>query len=112
MNSGDGLYGGMFVCGMYSATFFENDPRRVVEAGLACIPKKSEYGQVIQDLLGWSAKYPTDWRKVWQLMEDKWDKNDPCPDGALVPGDDRGRIRGPDGKDRARRGPAHDRGCR
>ena len=40
MNYGDGLYGGMFVCGMYSAAFFESDPRKVVEAGLACIPRE------------------------------------------------------------------------
>ncbi len=85
MNYGDGLYGGMFGCGMYSAAFFESDPRKIVETGLACIPAKSEYGLLIKDLLAWSAQYPNDWRKVWQMIEDKWDKNDPCPDGALVP---------------------------
>jgi len=85
MNYGDGLYGGMFVCGMYSAAFFENDPRKVVEAGLACIPARSTYAQLVRDLLAWSAQYPGDWRKVWQMVEDKWDKDDPCPDGALQP---------------------------
>lgn len=83
MNYGDGLYGGMFVCGMYAAAFFESDPRRVVEAGLACIPRKSEYGTLIQDLLDWSAREPNDWRKVWHQVQEVWDKNDPCPDGAL-----------------------------
>lgn len=81
MNYGDGLYGGMFVCGMYSAAFFENDPRKVVEAGLACIPAKSDYAKLVRDLLDGSAQNPSDWRKVWQLVEDKWDRNDPCPDG-------------------------------
>ena len=85
MNYGDGLYGGMFVCGMYSAAFFESDPRNVVEAGLACIPRKSEYARLIQDLLNWSASQPTDWRKVWRMVEDKWDRDDVCPDGALAP---------------------------
>ncbi len=85
MNYGDGLYGGMFGCGMYSAAFFESDPRKIVEAGLACIPAKSEYGLLIRDLLDWSAKNPDDWQKVWQMVEDKWDKNDACPDGALTP---------------------------
>jgi hypothetical protein len=85
MNYGDGLYGGMFVGGMYAAAFFESDPRKVVEAGLACIPAKSQYGLLIRDLLAWSAQYPSDWRKIWQLLEDKWDKDDPCPDGALAP---------------------------
>ncbi len=85
MNYGDGLYGGMFVCGMYAAAYFESDPRKVVESGLRCVPAKSEYGLLVKDLLDWSAQYPNDWRKVWQLLEDKWDKDDPCPDGALRP---------------------------
>lgn len=81
MNYGDGLYGGMFVCGMYAAGYFENDPRRVVEAGLACIPAQSQYALLIRDLLDWSAQSPRDWRAVWHKVEDKWDRNDPCPDG-------------------------------
>src|SRR5690349_2464414 len=44
MNYGDGIYGGMFVAGMYAAAFFESDPRKVVAAGLAAIPAKSSYG--------------------------------------------------------------------
>jgi len=85
MNSGDGLYGGMFVCGMYSAAYFASDPHEVVAAGLACIPARSEYGRLIADLLRWHTQFPNDWRKVWQLVEDKWDRNDPCPDGFNVP---------------------------
>jgi hypothetical protein len=85
MNYGDGIYGGIFVSCMYSAGFFESDPRKVVEAGLACIPAKSPYALTISDVLAWSKQYPDDWKKVWQLIEDKWDKNDPCPDGALKP---------------------------
>jgi hypothetical protein len=85
MNYGDGVYGGMFVGGMYATAFFENDSRKIVQAGLACIPAKSAYAALVRDLLAWSAKEPEDWRKVWQLLEDKWDKNDPCPDGAMNP---------------------------
>lgn len=85
MNWGDGLYGGMFFGGMYSAAFFETDVRKVVAQGLACIPAQSEYGRLIGDLLEWSAKYPDDWKKTWQLIEDKWDKNDSCPDGSFSP---------------------------
>ncbi len=85
MNYGDGIYGGMFVSGMYSAAFFESDPHKLVEAGLAVIPAKSSYAMLIRDLLGWHKQYPDDWKKVWKLVEDKWDRNDPCPDGALKP---------------------------
>ncbi|UCF38820.1 MAG: ADP-ribosylglycohydrolase family protein [Acidobacteriota bacterium] len=83
MNYGDGIYGGMFVSGMYAAAYFEKDVRKVVEAGLACIPAESPYARVIADVLEWSAAYPDDWQRVWQLIEENWNHRDPCPDGAL-----------------------------
>lgn len=86
MNSGDGLYGGMYVSCMYAAAFFETkDVRRVVEAGVACIPAASPYAKVIRDVLAWSKQYPGDWRKVWHMINDKWDGREPCPEGALKP---------------------------
>jgi hypothetical protein len=84
MNYGDGVYGGMFFSGMYAAAFFETDARVVVERGLASIPAESGYAKVIRDVLTWSARYPDDWRQTWQLLEDKWDRSDVCPDGALA----------------------------
>jgi hypothetical protein len=84
MNYGDGIYGGMFVGCMYSAAFFENDPRRVVEAGLACIPAKSPYGLLIKDVLDWS-KQSNDWIAVWNRVEQKWNRREPCPEGAGAP---------------------------
>ncbi len=85
MNYGDGIYGGMFVGCMYAAAFFERDPRKVVEAGLACIPAKSPYGLLITDLLAWHKQEPNDWKKVWNQIEQKWDKREPCPAGAMDP---------------------------
>ena len=67
MNYGDGILGGVFVSCMYSAAFFENDPRKIVEAGAACLPAKSPYGRLISDLLAWSKQNPGDWIKVWNL---------------------------------------------
>ncbi len=40
---------------------------------------------MISDVLAWHKQYPDDWKKNWQLIEDKWDKREPCPDGALRP---------------------------
>jgi ADP-ribosylglycohydrolase/Carbohydrate esterase 2 N-terminal len=85
MNWGDGLYGGMFFSGMYAAAFFENDPRKVLEQGLRSILAESAYGKIIADVLAWSKENPDDWTKTWHLIEDKWDKDDLCPDGALAP---------------------------
>ncbi len=85
MNTGDGIIGGMFMSAMYSAAFFESDPRRVVEAGLASMPPASPYAKVIRDVLQWSKQYPDDWEKVWAMVNEKWDKREPCPEGALLP---------------------------
>jgi len=94
MNYGDGLYGGMFVCGMYTAAFFESNPRQIVHQGLACIPSLSGYARVIRDVLDGAAKHPTDWRATWRMIEEKWDKEDPCPDGALRPFNIDARLNG------------------
>jgi hypothetical protein len=94
MNSGDGLYGGMFVCGMYSAAFFETDVRNVVEQGVACIPAESGYAKIIRNVLDWSAKNPDDWKACWKLVQDAWDKDDPCTDGALRPFNIDARLNG------------------
>ncbi|MCL5097310.1 MAG: ADP-ribosylglycohydrolase family protein [Candidatus Omnitrophica bacterium] len=85
MNYGDGVYGGMWLCGMYSAAFFESDVRKVIEAGLACIPAQSQYAALIRDVLTWSNQYPDNWTNCWKALEEKWDKDDVCPDGALAP---------------------------
>lgn len=85
MNYGDGIYGGMFISCMYSAAFFESDPRRIVEAGLECLPARSPYALLITDLLAWSKAAPDDWIGVWNKIEEKWTKRAPCPEGALLP---------------------------
>jgi ADP-ribosylglycohydrolase len=85
MNHGDGIYGGMFISGMYAAAFFEKDPRKIVEAGLATLPPESPYAKVISDMLKWSAENPGDWIHTWNLVEDKWNGREPCPAGALLP---------------------------
>jgi hypothetical protein len=84
MNYGDGVYGGVFFGAMYSVAFFEKDPRKVVEAGLAALPPECVYAKVIRDVIQWSAKN-SDWTKTWQLIQDNWDRDDPCPGGALRP---------------------------
>jgi hypothetical protein len=94
MNSGDGLYGGMFISAMYSAAFFENDVTRVVEAGLAAIPGESGYGRAIRDVLAAWRHDPADWRAAWRDIEARWDKDDACTDGALRPFNIDARLNG------------------
>ncbi|MCK4958153.1 MAG: glycoside hydrolase family 127 protein, partial [Planctomycetes bacterium] len=75
MNYGDGLYGGQFVAGMYAEAFFEDDPRRIIEAGLACIPARSQYAETIRDVLRWHKQEPKDWQATWQRIEEKYQDN-------------------------------------
>jgi hypothetical protein len=71
MNYGDGVYGGQFVGGMYAEAFFENDPRKIIEAGLACVPAESQFAECIRDTVRWWKENPDDWQKTWQLIEEK-----------------------------------------
>ena len=94
MNFGDGLYGGLFVTGMYAAAFFDTDVRRVVEAGLALMPAGSTYAAIIRDVLAWHREDPANWRRTWQRIQDKWDTEDSCPDGSLRPFNIDARLNG------------------
>lgn len=85
MNYGDGLYGGLFVAGMYSAGYFENDRIAVIEKGLKCIPEQSEYARLIRDVLDYHKNNPANWQGCWQMLEDKWAAGDLCPEGYQKP---------------------------
>jgi len=84
----------MFFGAMYAAAFFETDPHRVVEQGLLAIPAESGYARLVRDVLSWHAQDPADWRKTWHLIEEKWNRHDLCPDGALAPFNIDARING------------------
>ncbi|HNY27520.1 MAG TPA: ADP-ribosylglycohydrolase family protein [Candidatus Sumerlaeota bacterium] len=75
MNYGDGLYGGEFIGGMYAAAFFEKDIEKVVRAGLACVPEKSQFHECIGDVLKWYKEDPNDWEKTWKRVDEKYQKN-------------------------------------
>jgi hypothetical protein len=75
MNYGDGIYAGQFMSCMYAEAFFENDPQKLVEAGLACIPAQSQYAETIRDVLaGWQAD-SSDWKKTWTRITKKYLRN-------------------------------------
>ncbi|HQH53775.1 MAG TPA: ADP-ribosylglycohydrolase family protein [Candidatus Hydrogenedentes bacterium] len=83
MNYGDGLYGGMFVAGMYAAAYFEDsDVRAVLQAGLDCIPPESQYRKCIEDVIAWHDEAPDDWRATWRRIEEKWQDDVDCMPGS------------------------------
>lgn len=75
MNYGDGLYGGQFVGAMYAESFFEDDPARIVEAGLKAIPEGSQYAEAVRDVIKWFGDNPDDWEATWELINKKYHEN-------------------------------------
>jgi len=75
MNYGDGKYGGQFVGAMYAEAFFEDDPGKIVEAGLKAIPEGSQYAEAVRDVLKWHGENPDDWEATWELINDKYHEN-------------------------------------
>ncbi|UCD29117.1 MAG: ADP-ribosylglycohydrolase family protein, partial [Planctomycetota bacterium] len=82
MNYGDGLYGGMFVAGMYTAAYFEDkDVNKVIQQGLGCIPAESLYHKCISDVVRWHKENPKDWLATWKKIEEKWQDDIDCKPG-------------------------------
>lgn len=82
MNYGDGVYGGLFMQGLYCAAYFESrDVVNVINAGLACIPAESRYARCIRDVLAWYQESPQDWRATWRQIEAKYNDDRDCDPG-------------------------------
>jgi hypothetical protein len=75
MNYGDGLYGGQFVGAMYAEAFFEDDPAKIVNAGLKAIPEGSQYAEAVRDVIKWYAENPDNWEATWRLINTKYHEN-------------------------------------
>jgi hypothetical protein len=81
MNYGDGYYGGVLMATMYSYAFVSSDIDAIVNNALRHIPEQSTFHQCISDVIKWHQEFPDDWKKNWQLIEDKWGEDVGCPDG-------------------------------
>ena len=86
MNYGDGWYGGVYMGAMYALAFVTDDIEYIVTEALKTIPKKSKFYQCMQDVINIYHTYPNDWRKGWQVCEERWGASDTgCSEGALDP---------------------------
>lgn len=86
MNYGDGYYGGVYVAAMYALAFVHNDVQHIINEALKVIPEESNYYKCMQDVINFHKKYPNDWKKAWQAIEDsEWSTDLYCPDGILTP---------------------------
>lgn len=78
MGHADGLYGGMFIAAMDAFAYKYNDVEVIINEALKTIPAESTYAECLYDAINGYKQFPDDWRKTWQLLEDKWGANDIC----------------------------------
>jgi hypothetical protein len=83
MNYGDGVYGGVFMAGMYATAFISDDLDFIISQGLKPIPEKSKFYQAISDVIAWHKQYPDDWKKTWFEFEKKHTSEKGCPEGVF-----------------------------
>ena len=57
--------------------FFESDPTKLLEAGLAVIPADCDYARCIRDVMQWHEQWPDDWEAAHEQIDVKW-----APEGA------------------------------
>ncbi|MCP9768554.1 ADP-ribosylglycohydrolase family protein [Lacihabitans sp. LS3-19] len=85
MNSGDGYYGGVFLGACYTLAFTSTDIKYIINEALKTIPKESNYYKCIADVIVLHKANPTDWKKTWYALQDKWAQDIGCPDGVFAP---------------------------
>lgn len=85
VNSGDGLYGGIYVANLYALAFANDNVPFIVKEALKAIPAQSKFHQCISDVIMWHAKYPADWKQTWFEVQKKWAEENGCPNGVFNP---------------------------
>lgn len=86
MNYGDGWYGGVYMGAMYALAFVNDDIEFIVTEALKSIPENSKFHRCMKDVIDIYHTYPDDWRKGWQVCEERWGRSDiGCSEGALDP---------------------------
>jgi ADP-ribosylglycohydrolase len=71
-HDGEGINGGRFVAALVSAAFSENDPFKLIEAGLKTIPHESDYAQVCRDMVRFHKEHPGNWHAARQYIDENW----------------------------------------
>lgn len=85
MNYGDGWYGGVYMGAMYSIAFTSDDVEFIVSEALKTIPAESTFYQCMNDIIEFWRANPENWRDAWEMVDQKWNYDVACPDGALRP---------------------------
>ena len=85
MNYGDGWYGGVYMGAMYSIAFASDNVEFIVTEALKTIPAESKFFRCMSDVIECWRANPDDWRVAWEMLDQKWDNDIACSEGALLP---------------------------
>ena len=85
MSYGEGWYGGVFVGAMYALAYVYDDVVTIVEEALKTIPSQSKFYKCQADVIACYKAYPNDWKRAWQLVQDKYDTDLGCSEGVEMP---------------------------
>lgn len=66
----NGIYGAMFCAAMIAAAYVTDDPRRIIEAGLAEIPSTSRLYQEMRQVIDLCARHENRYDRFEQVIED------------------------------------------
>lgn len=53
----------------------------VISQASRSLPSGSDYYKILQDVLKFYKEDPTDWKKAWRKLQDKWEYTDICGAG-------------------------------
>jgi ADP-ribosylglycohydrolase len=67
----NGIYGEMFVSSMISSAFCTQDPRRIIENGLAVVPQRSRLASAIREVMDLSERHAK-WQDAWKTVDEKY----------------------------------------
>jgi len=71
-HDGEAIYGAQVVAAMEALAFVERDLHALIAAAQTFIPPGSLIHRLIDDLRGWHAKEPRDWRATFRKVQKKW----------------------------------------
>ena len=71
-HDGEAIYGAQIVAAIEAMAFVEDDIPTLITNAATYIPRASKIYELIQDMMAWKEAEPTDWRKTFRNIEDKW----------------------------------------
>jgi hypothetical protein len=60
---------------MIATAFFESDPVKIVEAGVAAVDPASETHRVVMDVRGWWREHPSNWLAARRLLKERYQRH-------------------------------------